>query len=398
MDYEERLAEAIFQVKRVVRPGGSIFWQTGYTQPGDGHDILPIDIISYRYFKEQPITMHLWDRIIWRYWGGHAFQRKFTNKHETLLWFVKPGADPSFDVDSVRERSKEYDKRNNLWGRNPGNVWEVDRVASGSTEQTSHIAVFPEELSERIIRSCSAEGHLVLDPFSGSGTVPKVARSLGRRWIGIEISSTYASESAYRVGFQQPSEASALGSELLKTVAFYDKEGVLGIEDAARRLLTWVRSVKLQPIVDEFDQDIAAAIADRTGAKTSKRRAWIDYDRRIEGSPDKDVVVLVDGLLLRSYKNRRNLNGVSRYKSALELLDTVRWQIQDTVDSAEKYVRRIVEEEPSSYEANDGLITLKTTKRRIPPQHTTHTVSNTGTTQSSDLETGADVLQGRLPV
>ena len=182
---------------------------------------------------------------------------------------MKPGAEPTFDVDNIRERSKEYDKRNNLWGRNPGNVWEVDRVASGSTEQTSHIAVFPEELSEKIIRACSVEGDLVFDPFSGSGTVPKVARSLARRWIGIEVSPAYASESAHRVGFQQPSEASALGSELVKRVAFHDKRGVLAVEDVARRVSTWSRSVKLEPIVDRFNDDIAAAIADRTGSKAA---------------------------------------------------------------------------------------------------------------------------------
>ena len=146
-DYRTFLEHSIAQLKRVVRPGGSIFWQTGYTQAsGSSREIIPIDLLSYEFFRQSPNEVMLWDRIIWRYWGGHAFTKKFTNKHETIMWYVKKGAAPLFSADAVRERAKEYDKRNNFWGRNPGNVWEVDRVAFGTTEQTSHIAVFPEEV------------------------------------------------------------------------------------------------------------------------------------------------------------------------------------------------------------------------------------------------------------
>ena len=367
IDYEEQLAEAIFQLKRVLRPGGSMFWQTGYTQPSDSGtgDILPIDIISYRYFREHPIPMDLWDRIIWRYWGGHAFRKKFTNKHETILWFVKQGKEPVFEVDRIREKAKEYDKRNNLWGRNPGNVWEVDRVAFGSIEQTSHIAVFPEELSERIIRACSHKGDLVLDPFSGSGTAAKVARSLSRRWIGIEISSTYATESAIRIGFQQPSETASLVSELLKAVAFQGKKGTLSVEEIAGRLSTWARPISTQPIVERFNEDISAAIADTTRSKDKKRAAWLRYDRKIESKPGTDMVVLADRLLLRSYKNRRNLNGVTRYRTALETLDDAASRLQTPVQDLCEYVYDIVSEEPSSYDIRNGLIALKTVDRRI---------------------------------
>ena len=34
----------------------------------------------------------------------------------------------------------------------------------------------------------------VLDPFTGSGTVPDVARQLGRRWVGIDLSKEYCDE------------------------------------------------------------------------------------------------------------------------------------------------------------------------------------------------------------
>lgn len=48
----------------------------------------------------------------------------------------------------------------------------------------------PEALLERILRICSREGDIVLDPFCGCGTTLVVAHRLKRRWIGIDISPT----------------------------------------------------------------------------------------------------------------------------------------------------------------------------------------------------------------
>ena len=63
--YFNFLREVIGQLKRVLRPGGSIFWQTGYTQEGtSSHEIVPIDLLSYEIFRKEPSSLLLWDRII----------------------------------------------------------------------------------------------------------------------------------------------------------------------------------------------------------------------------------------------------------------------------------------------------------------------------------------------
>jgi len=74
------------------------------------------------------------------------------------------------------------------------NVWEYGTGLGHSAKESiafKHPAIFPETLVADHIRSWSNEGDVVLDPFNGSGTTTKMARNLGRRYIGIDISEKY---------------------------------------------------------------------------------------------------------------------------------------------------------------------------------------------------------------
>ena len=65
--------------------------------------------------------------------------------------------------------------------------------------ETNHPATFPEALARDHILSWSNEGDLVLDPFSGSGTTAKMAKLMGRQYIGIEINAEYCKIAAERL-------------------------------------------------------------------------------------------------------------------------------------------------------------------------------------------------------
>jgi site-specific DNA-methyltransferase (adenine-specific) len=69
-----------------------------------------------------------------------------------------------------------------------GNVWLIPNPGKAGTY---HPATFPEALARDHILSWSNEGDIVLDPFNGSGTTTKMAREMGRRYIGIEINTEY---------------------------------------------------------------------------------------------------------------------------------------------------------------------------------------------------------------
>jgi site-specific DNA-methyltransferase (adenine-specific)/modification methylase len=71
------------------------------------------------------------------------------------------------------------------------NVWNIKR---GKKIHTSHGAVFPIELAEKVIRNfCSpmAESATVLDPFMGTGTTGMACKNLDRNFIGIEMDEGY---------------------------------------------------------------------------------------------------------------------------------------------------------------------------------------------------------------
>jgi DNA modification methylase len=51
----------------------------------------------------------------------------------------------------------------------------------------AHYAVMPSNVALPCVLAGSRPGDVVLDPFAGTGTTGKVARSHGRRFIGIDI-------------------------------------------------------------------------------------------------------------------------------------------------------------------------------------------------------------------
>lgn len=69
------------------------------------------------------------------------------------------------------------------------NVWNIFPQRQKKTD--IHPAPFPENIAHDHIISWSNEGDTVLDPFMGSGTTGKMAKHLGRKFIGIELDAEY---------------------------------------------------------------------------------------------------------------------------------------------------------------------------------------------------------------
>jgi adenine-specific DNA-methyltransferase len=170
--YVEEHSKVLAQCARVLKVTGSIFWQVGA-----GY-LVPLDT---RFFPVlENLGMIPRNRIIWvRQHGLHAI-RKFSCRHETILWFTK-AENHKFHLDPIRlpqkwQNKKSYKGENigqlicNPNGKNPGDIWLFSNVKHNHEEQTIHPCQFPEDLIARIVLATTDSGDIVLDPYMGTGT------------------------------------------------------------------------------------------------------------------------------------------------------------------------------------------------------------------------------------
>jgi DNA modification methylase len=177
--------------------------------------------------RELGLTCRNW--VIWYYTFGVHCTHKFTRSHAHLLYLVKDPKRFTFNADEIRVPSARQlvyaDARAHPRGRVPDDTWILrpqdlpegfrpsedtwyfPRVAGTFKERAGwHGCQMPEQLLGRIIRACSNPGEWVLDPFAGSGTTLAVAKKLGRRWLGFEMSNQYAKQSQKRLAEIDPGD------------------------------------------------------------------------------------------------------------------------------------------------------------------------------------------------
>lgn len=78
--------------------------------------------------------------------------------------------------------------------------WEINQVKNVSKKDNPHPCPIPEELAYRIIMTTTEQNDTIIDPFSGSGTIPRMAHKLNRNGIGYEIDTAYHN---YAIGLAQ---------------------------------------------------------------------------------------------------------------------------------------------------------------------------------------------------
>ena len=102
----------------------------------------------------------------------------------------------SFNNSAEVARESHGNEKNEAGTRNKRDVWTVSTTGF----RGAHFAVFPEKLIEPCILAGCPEGGTVLDPFTGSGTTGVVAKKLGRDFVGIEINPEYHKMALGRIG------------------------------------------------------------------------------------------------------------------------------------------------------------------------------------------------------
>lgn len=183
---------------RILTPTGSLCWQVG--NHVDHGEITPLDILFWPLFKNRGFVLR--NRVIWHFGHGLHCSKRLSGRHETILWFTRPG-NYMFHLDPIRVPQKYPGKKYfkgprigqlscNPLGKNPGDVWIFPNVKENHVEKTAHPCQFPVELAERLVLALSDEGDAVYDPFMGAGSTLVAAWKHGRRGIGCDTVEAYA--------------------------------------------------------------------------------------------------------------------------------------------------------------------------------------------------------------
>jgi DNA modification methylase len=149
-----------------VRANGTAGASREFDVPDKSFCLIPERIVSV---LVRGLKWRLSGKIVWHKLG-HAPE----NVHDRLTqaW------EPIYVL--TRAEHAYFDRRPSR-----DDVWRIAVGQRGGAK--GHLAPFPEELVERAIRHGCREAGVVLDPFAGSGTTLRVARRMGRRFLGCDL-------------------------------------------------------------------------------------------------------------------------------------------------------------------------------------------------------------------
>lgn len=178
-----------------LKPGGRVCLNMGDGKNGAVPTHSDVIQMMTRDLDYLPMTIIIWDksqtsnRTAWGSWMSPSAP-SFPRGYEYILVFAKERRKLQYKgvADITREEFIKW--TNGLWVFAP----------ESKQKKYGHPAMFPEELPKRCIKMFSYKDAVVLDPFCGAGTTCKVAKDLGRSFIGFELSSVYSEIAGKRVG------------------------------------------------------------------------------------------------------------------------------------------------------------------------------------------------------
>lgn len=138
------------------------------------------------------LDLYIWNRINSSkrlMFGSYPYPRNFyaQNTIEFITVYVKDGI-PERSNKGDKELSKLTEKE---WTTFTKQIWDIPIPNKNDIAYGKHSAIMPEEIPYRCIKMFSCVNDLVLDPFTGSGTTLRVAKSLHRHYVGYELYENY---------------------------------------------------------------------------------------------------------------------------------------------------------------------------------------------------------------
>ena len=220
-EFLEWLRKRLILLREVLADDGSIYVHL------DWHKAHYVKVLMDEIFGEGNFC----NEIVWYYRRWNIAGKYFTRNHDTIFWYTRNKGNHVFNQMYIPKSEKssaqgkawksvigEDGKRRSIQtdektkGVPMPDTWEISMINPVAKERIGYPTQKPEKLLERIIKSSSNNGDLILDCFGGSGTTAAVAEKLGRRWITVDAGKL----SIYTI------QKRILGNESHKPFAVYD--------------------------------------------------------------------------------------------------------------------------------------------------------------------------------
>ena len=198
-DYLQFTIEWLTELKRIVRPTGSIWVHGTY------HNIGIIN------FAMQLLEIEIINEVVW--YKRNSFPnlsgRRITASHETILWAHTGGRKRQyyFDYDFAKKLSCPEDGLKEP-GKQLRTVWDIpNNKDSEELRFGKHPTQKPLRLLIRMLQISSRPGNIILVPFAGAGSECVAASRIDMRYLGFETNEEYVNICRRRLGLREPNSS-----------------------------------------------------------------------------------------------------------------------------------------------------------------------------------------------
>ena len=197
-DYMSFVEPRFREAHRLLSPAGSFFLHI------DCREVHYCKILLDEIFGRESFI----NEIIWAYDYGARSKRRWSPKHDNILWYAKDPENYTYrfeDIDRIPYMAPGLvGPEKAARGKTPTDTWWNTIVSPGGRERTGYPTQKPLAILNRIIRVHSNPDEQILDFFAGSGTTGEAAIRAGRNAVLVDSSEEAANVMARRLGFANP--------------------------------------------------------------------------------------------------------------------------------------------------------------------------------------------------
>ena len=176
-DFLAFLEPRLLECRRLLTPTGSLFLHIDY------REVHYCKVLLDAIFGRDSFL----NEIVWAYDYGARARRRWSAKHDNILFYAKDPGLCFFDTEEVERipymAPGLVGKEKAARGKLPTDVWWHTIVPTSGKERTGYPTQKPLGILKRIVAASSRRGDLVVDVFAGSGTTGAACIELGRRFL-----------------------------------------------------------------------------------------------------------------------------------------------------------------------------------------------------------------------